>query len=93
MLNENDEMENICLFRTYHTNIRVWVSREAEGPSDIDDYEEIRQFIELNRYAIDKMEDRMEACLLIAKQYPRVSAVEVMDGGARCGSLYYSKWP
>ena len=93
MSDKADAMENICLFRTYHSNIRVWMTRDPEGPSDLEDHEEIRQFIEENRYAIDKMEDRMEACLMLAGRFPRLAAVEVMDGGGRCGSLYYAQWP
>ena len=93
MSDKADAMENICLFRTYHSNIRVWMTRDPEGPSDLEDHEEIRQFIEEHRYMIDKMEDRMEACLMIAGRFPRLAAVEVMDGGGRCGSLYYAQWP
>jgi hypothetical protein len=83
--------ENILAFRTLNTVIRTWVEREKEGPIDQDDHKEINAFIQEHRQTID-LQAMIETAEMLTKKFPRICAVEVMNGSKTNGVLIYPRW-
>ena len=83
--------ENILAFRTLNTVIRTWVEREQKGPYDQDDYKEINAYIQLNRQTID-LQAMIDTAEMLTKAFPRICAVEVMNGSKTNGVLIYPRW-
>jgi hypothetical protein len=83
--------ENILAFRTLNTVIRTWVEREKHGPIDQEDYKEINAYIQEHRQTID-LQAMIETAEMLTKQFPRICAVEVMNGSKTNGVLIYPRW-
>lgn len=84
--------ENILSFRTLTTVIRTWVTRGKEGPSDQEDYVELSAWVSANRQVIDA-QGLMDTAEMMAKEFPRIGAIEVMNGSRTSGVLLYPRWP
>lgn len=84
--------ENILKFRTLNTMIRTWVEREKDGPDNSVDFLEINTYVASRRQAIDA-QPFMTTALELAKEFPRIVAVEVMNGSGTDGVLHYPRWP
>jgi hypothetical protein len=84
--------ENILRFRTLTTNIRVWIEREADGPQEDQDWAMISEYISLHRQLIDAQSHQATADML-SGQFPRIAAIEVMNGASHSGVLLYPRWP
>jgi hypothetical protein len=84
--------ENILKFRTLNTNIRTWVDRDARGPTEEQDYDEIAHWVATNRQQIDS-QPLLETAEQIALEFKRCSAIEVMNGSLNTGVLIYPRWP
>jgi hypothetical protein len=84
--------ENILKFRTHTTQIRAWVEREQEGPSADEDHAMIQLYIHNHRPEIDN-QDLLATAEQLAKQFRRISAIEVMNGSMTAGVLIYPRWP
>jgi hypothetical protein len=83
--------ENILAFRTLHTVIRTWVEREKTGPNDQEDYREINSYIQEHRQKID-LQATIDTAEMLTKEFPRICAVEVMNGSKTNGVLIYPRW-
>jgi hypothetical protein len=83
--------ENILAFRTHSTVIRTWVERTEEGPGDQEDFSDINAYIQVNRSVIDD-QPMMASAAMVAKQFPRICAIEVMNGAKTNGVLIYPRW-
>jgi hypothetical protein len=83
--------ENILAFRTLNTVIRTWVEREKHGPIDQEDYKEINDYIQANRQTID-LQAMIDTAEMLTKAFPRICAVEVMNGSKTNGVLIYPRW-
>lgn len=84
--------ENILKFRTLNTNIRTWVERAADGPEPHDDHLVINQYIATRRKEID-IQPPMATAEELCKKFPRICAIEVMNGFENEGVLLYPRWP
>lgn len=84
--------ENILAFRTLNTVIRTWVDREKDGPIDQEDYKEINAYVQANRQTID-LQAMIDTAEMISREFPRISAIEVMNGSKTNGVLIYPRWP
>lgn len=80
--------ENIVKARDGRREVRVWFSRELEGPSCVDDEELLWTYVHTHRR--DDI-THIEYADQLAKDLPRVNAVEVSAGDG--GSLVYPDWP
>jgi hypothetical protein len=83
--------ENILAFRTLNTVIRTWVEREKHGPIDQEDYRVINAYIQEHRQAID-LQAMIDTAEMLTKAFPRICAVEVMNGSKTNGVLIYPRW-
>jgi hypothetical protein len=83
--------ENILAFRTRNTVIRTWVEREKSGPNDQEDYKEINSYIQEHRQKID-LQAMIDTAEMLTKEFPRICAVEVMNGSKTNGVLIYPRW-
>lgn len=84
--------ENILKFRTLTTNIRTWVEREKSGPDSSVDFAEMHAYILSRREQIDS-QPHMDTAVELAKRFPRICAVEVINGSGTDGVLHYPRWP
>lgn len=84
--------ENILKFRTLNTHIRCWVEREKGGPDSSVDFLEMNNYIAARRQAID-VQPHMTTGLELTQNFPRIVAVEVMNGSGTDGILHYPRWP
>ena len=83
--------ENILTFRTLNTNIRTWVERDKDGPYDQEDYREINAYVQANRQVIDS-QAMIDTAEMMTKEFPRIVAVEVMNGSRTNGVIIYPRW-
>jgi len=83
--------ENILSFRTLSTVIRTWVEREKDGPIDQEDYVIINVYVQANRQVIDT-QSMIDTAEMMTKAFPRICAVEVMNGSKTNGVLIYPRW-
>jgi len=83
--------ENILAFRTLNTVIRTWVERDKSGPYDQEDYKEINAYIQEHRQTID-LQAMIDTAEMLTKAFPRICAVEVMNGSKTNGVLIYPRW-
>jgi len=83
--------ENILSFRTLSTNIRTWVEREKRGPIDQEDYVDINAYVQANRQVIDS-QAMIDTAEMMTKAFPRIVAVEVMNGSRTNGVIIYPRW-
>jgi hypothetical protein len=83
--------ENILAFRTLSTVIRTWVEREPSGPIDQEDYVTINAYVQTNRQVIDS-QAMIDTAEMLTKAFPRICAVEVMNGSRTNGVLIYPRW-
>lgn len=84
--------ENILSFRTLSSFIRTWVERDKGGPSDQEDYAVISAWINTHRPEIDN-QPLLDTAEALSKAFPRIVAVEVMNGSKTNGVLIYPRWP
>ena len=84
--------ENILRFRTLNTHIRTWVERSKEGPEHFVDHADINNYIAAKRGQYDS-QPMMDTAEDLAREFPRIVAVEVMNGAATDGVLLYPRWP
>jgi hypothetical protein len=84
--------ENILYFRTLSTHIRTWVERDKDGPSDQEDWSLISDWIGQRRMRIDD-QPLMETAEQISREFPRIVAIEVLNGSKTNGVLIYPRWP
>ena len=78
--------QNILAFRTLNTVIRAWVERDADGPIDQEDFKEINAYVLANRQTID-LQAMIDTAEMITKDFPRIVAVEVMNGSKTNGVI------
>jgi hypothetical protein len=83
--------ENILAFRTLHTVIRTWVERDKGGPNDQEDYKDINAYVQANRQVIDS-QAMIDTAEMLTKEFPRICAVEVMNGSRTNGVIIYPRW-
>ena len=83
--------KNILSYRTLNTVIRVWVEREQSGPTDQDDYLTINTYVQANRQVIDT-QAMIDTAEMMTKDFPRICAVEVMNGSRTNGVIIYPRW-
>jgi hypothetical protein len=83
--------ENILSFRTLSTNIRAWVERDKHGPNDQEDYVTINTYVQANRQVIDS-QAMIDTAEMLTKDFPRIVAVEVMNGSRTNGVIIYPRW-
>lgn len=84
--------ENILKFRTLNHSIRTWVERSKDGPDEHADFLEINQYIGTRRKDID-IQPAMATAEELCKRFPRICAIEVMNGYENEGVLLYPRWP
>lgn len=84
--------ENILRFRTASTHIRTWVERAKDGPASHEDHLAINSYITGRRQVIDT-QPLMATAEELARQFPRIVAVEVMGVSGNDGVLLYPRWP
>jgi hypothetical protein len=84
--------ENILAFRTLSTHIRTWVERDKSGPTDQEDWSMIADWLSHHRNEIDE-QPPMDTAEQLSKAFPRIVAVEVMNGARTNGCLLYPRWP
>ena len=84
--------ENIVRFRTLNRNIRVWVDRGKEGPSEESDYADIGNWVHANKAKIDT-QPLIDTADQLAKEFPRAAAIEIHTGSMTGGVLIYPRWP
>lgn len=84
--------ENILKFRTLNHSIRTWVERSKDGPDEHTDFLEINQYIGHRRKDIDA-QPAMATAEELCKRFPRICAIEVMNGYENEGVLLYPRWP
>jgi hypothetical protein len=84
--------ENILKFRTFNYCIRTWVERSAAGPGHQEDAAVIGNWVAAHRQRLDGM-DGEEVAKEMSKEFPRISAIEVMNGYGSEGCLLYPRWP
>jgi hypothetical protein len=83
--------ENIISVAVADHSIRVWMSREEEGPSSAEDLRDIAAFVKENwgeRYGVDEM----KVAQAIAEGFKRANAIEVKSAPDR-GVVFYPSWP
>jgi hypothetical protein len=83
--------ENILAFRTLHTVIRTWVERDKDGPYDQEDYKDINAYVQSKRQVIDS-QAMIDTAEMLTKDFPRIVAVEVMNGSRTNGVIIYPRW-
>jgi hypothetical protein len=84
--------ENILKFRTLNHTIRTWVERSKEEPDEHTDFLEINEYISGKRKAIDA-QPAVATAEDLCKRFPRICAIEVMNGSDNEGVLLYPRWP
>jgi hypothetical protein len=67
------------------------VDREKHGPIDQEDYKEINAYIQEHRQEID-LQAMIDTAEMLTKEFPRICAVEVMNGSKTNGVLIYPRW-
>jgi len=83
--------ENIISVEVADLSIRVWMSREEEGPASEQDRRELTVFVKDNwgdRYGVDEM----KVAQAIAEGFKRANAIEVKGAYDR-GVVFYPSWP
>lgn len=84
--------ENILKFRTFNHVIRTWVERDKLGPSHGDDMAVMQNWVAANRQRLDMLTGE-DIAQEMAKEFPRISAIEVLNGYGTEGCLLYPRWP
>lgn len=84
--------ENILKFRTLNHSIRTWVERSKDGPDEHNDFLEMNQYIGTRRQAFDT-QPPLATAEELCKRFPRICAIEVMNGYENEGVLIYPRWP
>ena len=84
--------ENILKFRTLGRNIRVWMDRDKQGPSEESDYADINNWVHAHKAQIDS-QSLIDTADQLAKEFPRASAIEIHTGSMTGGVLIYPRWP
>lgn len=84
--------ENIAKFRTHNHHIRTWIERSPGGPPWELDVADMTNWVSANKEQIDRLTSD-EVCRLFCKAYPRISAIECLEGYGYHGSLLYPRWP
>lgn len=84
--------ENILKFRTLNHTIRTWVERTASGPNEGEDFLAINDYIATRRQAFDT-QPTIDTAEELCKQFPRICAIEVLNGYGNEGVLIYPRWP
>jgi hypothetical protein len=84
--------ENILKFRTLGRNIRVWMDRDRQGPSEESDYADINNWVQANRAQIDS-QSLIDTADQLANEFHRASAIEIQTGSMISGVLVYPRWP
>jgi len=84
--------ENILKFRTLNHTIRTWVERSKDGPEEHSDFLEINEYISGRRKAID-VQPTVATAEELCQRFPRICAIEVMNGSDNEGVLLYPRWP
>ena len=84
--------ENILKFRTFNYVIRTWVERQAAGPDCAEDMAAMHNWVAAHRARIDTM-PKEDIATEMSKEFPRISAIEVMNGYQSEGCLLYPRWP
>ena len=84
--------ENILKFRTFNHVIWTWVERKEHGPTHSDDMARMQAWVAANRQRLDTLPGE-DIAKEMAKEFPRISAIEVMNGYANEGCLLYPRWP
>lgn len=78
--------ENVLRFRSLNTHIRTWVRRSRSGPAHNEDYHAILSFISGKRALIDA-QPLMDTAEMLAKEFPRICVVEVVNGSGTDGVI------
>jgi hypothetical protein len=84
--------ENMVHVAGQRWDMRVWLNRGDEDPGFACDHAAIQTYCDGHAELLDQM-PYDDICRLIATEFPRTSAVEVLDTETRCGVLLYPNWP
>lgn len=84
--------ENILKFRTHNHHIRTWVERSISGPPWEADAANMEVWVAANKQRIDSLNPD-QVCRWMCDEFPRISAIECLDGYGYHGSLLYPRWP
>lgn len=84
--------ENLISVDTPRFSLRVWMHADDEAPGFARDHAAILTFTDVHAELLERMAFD-DVCDLIAREFPRTAAVEVLDQETRCGVLLYPEWP
>jgi hypothetical protein len=73
-------------------SMRVWINCGDEDPGFACDHAALQMFADSHGELLSKMPFD-DICDLVAREFPRAAAVEVLDAETRCGVLLYPNWP
>ena len=84
--------ENILKFRTHNHHIRTWVERSISGPQWESDAANMEVWVSVHKQRLDSLNPD-QVCRWMCDEFPRISAIECLDGYGYHGSLLYPRWP
>jgi len=84
--------ENMGAVNTPRFSLRAWIDCGEGDPGFARDHAALQMYCDEHAELLSRMPfDAI--CDLVAKAFPRTSAVEVLDAETRCGVLLYPNWP
>jgi hypothetical protein len=84
--------ENMVAVNTPRIALRAWMSCGDGDPGFARDHVALQMFCDEHAELLQQMPFD-SICELVAKEFPRTAAVEVLDVETRCGVLLYPEWP
>lgn len=84
--------ENMVFVAGRRFDMRVWMNRGAEDPGFAADHAALQTFYDAHAEVIEGLPFD-DVCAMVAAEFPRTAAVEVLDKETRCGVLLYPSWP
>lgn len=84
--------ENMVAVNTPRFSLRAWIDCGEGDPGFARDHAALQTYCDEHAELLSRMPFD-DICDLIAKEFPRASAVEVLDAETRCGVLLYPSWP
>jgi len=84
--------ENLVRVEHPRFTMRVWVHRGEKDPSFARDHAGLQSFVDSHTELMQTIafDDLAE---LIAREFPRTAAAEILDRQTQCGVLFYPEWP
>lgn len=84
--------ENLISVSTPRFLLRVWMNAGPDDPGFARDHAAILTYTDVHAELLERM-PYDDVCDLIASEFPRAAAIEVLDPDTRCGVLLYPEWP